>query len=63
MAKNTWNTDDDRVWIDKLIEHAAREADICLSCPLKRCRPQDCRRFKEEAKKRGIFDGRLKALR
>ena len=32
-----------------------KEADICLSCPLKKCRPTQCARFKREAAARGIL--------
>lgn len=41
---------------DKMrLEREEKEARICLSCPLKKCRPNGCTRFKREAAARGIL--------
>ena len=40
-----------------------REAQICLTCTLKRCRPSDCRRYKQQMIERGLYFGNPKHLR
>jgi hypothetical protein len=49
---------------DKMrMEREAKEAEICLSCPLKKCRPSDCTRYKKEMISRGLYEGNPKRLR
>ena len=44
-------TEDDKI----RVEREAKEVSICLSCPLKKCRPNGCTRFKREAAAGGIL--------
>ena len=49
---------------DKMrLEREEKEAGICLSCPLKKCRPNGCTRYKKEMLSRGLYEGDPKRLR
>ena len=36
---------------DNMQFRASEEAKICLTCPIKVCKPDSCKRFKEEKRK------------